>query len=48
MADVVESYLGALTLDQGLEAAENFLQVHLFPTLSVSDVDVAPVLIINY
>lgn len=36
MADVVESYLGALTLDQGLEAAERFLQVHLFPTLSVS------------
>ena len=36
MADVVESYLGALTLDQGLEAAERFLQVHLFPTLTVS------------
>ena len=36
MADIVESYLGALTLDQGLEAAEQFLQVHLFPTLSVS------------
>ena len=44
MADVVESYLGALTLDQGLEAAEHFLQVHLFPTLSVSS---APVLISN-
>jgi dsRNA-specific ribonuclease len=42
MADVVESYLGALTLDQGLEAAERFLQVHLFPTLSVSG---APVLV---
>lgn len=36
MADVVESYLGALTLDQGLEEAEKFLQVHLFPKLSVN------------
>ena len=45
MADVVESYLGALMLDQGLEAAEQFLQVHLFPTLSVSG---APVLISNF
>lgn len=35
MADVVESYLGALTLDQGLEVAEQFLKVHLFPSLSV-------------
>lgn len=35
MADVVESYLGALTLDQGLAAADKFLQVHLFPKLSV-------------
>ncbi len=42
MADIVESYLGALTLDQGLEAAERFLQAHLFPTLYVSG---SPVLI---
>ena len=39
LADVVESYLAALTLDQGLEAVEKFLQVHLFPKLSVSYTD---------
>ena len=36
MADVVESFLGALMLDQGLEEVEKFLQAHLFPKLSVS------------
>ena len=37
MADVVESFLGALALDQGLEEVEKFLQTHLFPKLSVSN-----------
>ena len=36
MADVVESYIAALTLDQGLERAEQFLEEHLFPRLKVS------------
>ena len=34
-ADVVESFLAALTLDQGLAAAEQFLDKHLFPKLMV-------------
>lgn len=38
MADVVESFLGALTLDQGLDVAEKFLGAHLFPKLSASGV----------
>ena len=34
-ADVVESFLAALTLDKGLCAAERFLDEHLFPNLLV-------------
>ena len=34
-ADLVESYLAALTLDKGLEKAEAFLNAHLFPKLKV-------------
>ncbi len=34
-ADVVESYLAALTLDQGLDRTERFLEEHLFPRLKV-------------
>ena len=36
MADVVESFLGAVVLDRGLKEVEKFLQAHLFPKLSVS------------
>jgi len=37
-ADLVESYLGALTLDKGLAKAEEFLNKHLFSRLKVSSV----------
>ncbi|PYI54231.1 ribonuclease III [Paenibacillus flagellatus] len=33
LADVFESFVGALYLDQGLEAVRSFLQAHLFPFL---------------
>ena len=36
MADVVESFLAALSLDQGLDRTEEFLERHLFPKLQVS------------
>lgn len=36
MADVVESFLAALTFDQGLDTAEKFLEKYLFPRLKVS------------
>lgn len=36
LADVVESYLAALSLDQGLHKTEQFLEKHLFPKLKVS------------
>lgn len=35
-ADVVESYLAALLLDKGLLFCQKFLEVCLFPKLSVS------------
>lgn len=34
LADVFESFVGALYLDQGLDAVRAFLNVHLFPQLS--------------
>jgi ribonuclease-3 len=34
LADVFESFVGALYLDQGLEAVKSFLQQHLFSKLS--------------
>jgi ribonuclease-3 len=34
LADVFESFVGALYLDQGLGAVRSFLQTHLFPYLS--------------
>ena len=36
LADVVESFLTALLLDKGLEFAQKFLEVCLFPKLTVS------------
>ena len=36
LADVVESFLAALLLDKGLEFAQKFLEVCLFPKLAVS------------
>ena len=36
LADVVESFLAALLLDKGLEFAQKFLEVCLFPKLTVS------------
>ncbi len=35
MADVVESFLAAVTLDQGLNRAEKFLKGVLYPKLKV-------------
>lgn len=34
LADVFESFVGALYLDQGLEAVKTFLQKHMFPKLT--------------
>ncbi|MDF2721864.1 MAG: ribonuclease [Paenibacillus sp.] len=34
LADVFESFVGALYLDQGLEAVKAFLQTHMFPYLA--------------
>lgn len=34
LADVFESFIGALYLDQGLEVVKKFLQEHMFPKLS--------------
>lgn len=34
LADVFESFVGALYLDQGLDAVKTFLQAHLFPYLA--------------
>ena len=36
LADVVESYLAALLLDKGLPFCKKFLEICLFPKLSVS------------
>ena len=33
LANTVEEFLGALYLDQGFEAAEEFLKLHLYPKL---------------
>ncbi|WP_018132885.1 ribonuclease III [Effusibacillus pohliae] len=33
LADVFEAFMGALYLDQGLEAVRSFLQTHVFPDL---------------
>ena len=37
MADVVESFLAALVLDQGLMFAQKFCEVCIFPKLLVRD-----------
>lgn len=34
LADVFESFVGALYLDQGLEAVQGFLRTHMFPSIS--------------
>lgn len=34
LADVFESFIGALYLDQGLETVKRFLAVHLFPSIT--------------
>lgn len=36
LADVFESFVGALYLDQGLEAVRNFLKDHVFQTVTVN------------
>ena len=36
LADLVESFLAALLLDKGLQFAQKFLEVCLFPKLAVS------------
>lgn len=33
LADVFESFVGALYLDQGLEAVQGFLRAHMFPSI---------------
>lgn len=35
LADAFEAFLGALYLDQGFDAVLNFLNTHIFPTLTV-------------
>lgn len=35
LADVFESFIGALYLDQGLEAVRSFLERHIFPQIAV-------------
>ena len=37
LADVVESYVAALLLDMGLDYCQKFLQVCLFPKLTVGN-----------
>lgn len=34
LADVFESFIGALYLDQGLAAVQSFLRTHMFPTIA--------------
>lgn len=36
MADIVESFMAVLSLDQGIQKMEQFLEKHIFPKLQVS------------